>query len=238
MKKFLFATSALALMTMAADAATMKAVYTGTVYDGVDNYKNVFNTSTTSLANLSYVLTILYDTVTGDRTTTTGVSDKIKGGSEHGLTYDPIISATLTINGTDYTIDGEALGLAQVGDDGYGNTIAAYQAKDLVSNSSVYDYSFVTFYSSLGQDLSGVTDLTMTFDEAFSQNNLGYFWARYYDKATSSYLTNSYAYLWQETLTVSAVEETPAAVPLPATVGLLAAAIGGLGVAARRNRRS
>jgi hypothetical protein len=235
MGRLLFATGALALMTMSAEAATMKATYTGSVYDGVDYYENVFDTGSTSLDGFEYILTVVYDTALGARSTIEDAADRLYGGSLYGL-VSPIVSVTLEINGVEVALNATRAGFAFLVAGGPSSTFAKHEASGTTSNGTIdVTTSFfqeTTWNTGTSIDLEVSKTLTDSLVD-----NYGYFELSAFDTSTSSYAAHAKGYMTVESLKITQYDE-PAAVPLPATAGLLVAALGGLGALVRRRRQA
>lgn len=114
-RTILSATLALIVSSAAAaraDAATMLAVFTGTITSGFDNTA-LFGTVATSLAGQAFTASFKYDTTVGTHLGTAGVNDGRQGGTDFGAA-NPMLSAILTINGVDQNFFGTAEGVTVV----------------------------------------------------------------------------------------------------------------------------
>ena len=86
----LLATAALALSVSASDAATMQAMFTGSIVSGFDQ-SGLFTTPGGDLTNLSFSMAFVYDTSVGRRTLPQ--FDQVVGGTSLN-TKSPMISAS------------------------------------------------------------------------------------------------------------------------------------------------
>lgn len=239
MFRFLIATSALALTAASAEAATMKAVYTGTVYSSYDQ-TGVFGEADTSLDGLSYLLTFIYDTALGNRNTLPGYYDEVSGGEVYSASTDPILSAKLTINGKSFSVDGSYQGFAGVQSDNssYSNYYHYAHEYDPGDEDGKYKYSYINQNSNFTEGTVPELDVATTLTGSY-YSYWGYFQKYEYDYTTGAYLSYAHGYLDPDKLVITRYtpdDGGPAPVPLPAAAGLMAAALGALGTLARRRR--
>lgn len=231
--------AAMSVAALTAEAATMKATWTGTVsssyVEGGD-----FGAAGSELDGQSFVLTYVFDTDFGARYTVPGGLDYVYGGNYYYYYYDqpsPVLSTTLTIGGqAREVLQGSSgdYGYVHVNDDSYYGydqyyVQSSYSASEPDgSYESSYVYSYVYQYA----EFIGADNLEQEFslDSFGGAYFYGYFSLYRYDATTGAY-SSSYGYLTPETLTVSV-----AAVPLPASGLALVAALGGLVVIRRRRK--
>ena len=232
MLKMLCATTALALFAIPASAATMKAVYTGTVDYGYDQ-TGIFGTAGADLSGLNYVLTYIYDTSKGYRWTGSGY-DEIYGGEGYG-NESPILSATLKINGHSTEFGSDYYGVAYAYSDQSSYTYRYDYSYDYNYDASHSAYDYIYTYAGYNQGSSGSLDDAVSLTDAFSY---GYsYFAKYdYNYSDWSYGTYTYGSLTPTKLVVSSND--PAAVPLPASALLLVSGFGGLGALRVLRRRA
>lgn len=235
----LLATATLALSVSAADAATMQALYTGTIVGGYDQ-SGLFTTPGGNLDNLSFSMAFVYDTSVGRMIMPQ--FDEVIGG-KNLRTKSPMISASVTVNGQTMKIRGKALGYAllyggaqsSTGEDVF-NVYASDRATDAVTGSGyTYDIGAQIIDDSFG--------IPYNLDAPFSLSGLAgangnalYFFFQRYDGVLGAYTMRTSGTLVADTLTVSQFVAAP--VPLPASALMLLAAVAGLGglQASRRKR--
>lgn len=233
---------ALALTSAAPASATiMQAVYTGTVNTSNDQ-TGLFGI-VGSLDGLGYSLTYVYDTSIGTAATAPGYS-RVFGADVGG----PVTSTSLTINGVTQTVPASSL---------YGNYFSDVSASDAgypnpVDPALFYNSAHMIDYDSPGgfisttiQIYNGWDDPSLTFPQGVttplslsssSQAFAGIFQFYVYDFSTSTYSVNSSGVLLPSTLTVTQLGTPPTPAPLPAALPLMAGALAGLAVLARRRR--
>jgi hypothetical protein len=250
-----FAAMLLAGVAAPAAAVPMKAVYTGTVIDGVD-VSNAFGVgANTSLAGQTFSLTFLFDSSTSGtnyQPYNDGYTqiEQIYGGSGLGNT-SPVQSATLTINGVSQLIAGSYYGqvynfseasspttvYAQHYAQDYSNTVTPAGA-----DTAVYDFtsSYVNTYGFGSGVGAPFPNLSAAFTAALLSAG-GYF-GIYNQTATCntvvggctiSLLDYAYGNLNPTGVSVSQVS----AVPIPAALPLLATAVAGFAAVNRRRQK-
>lgn len=230
--------AAMSVAAVTAEAATMKATWTGTVSSSYTQGGD-FGAEGSELDGQNFTLTYVFDTDLGYRYTDPGRVDYTYGGSYYYY-YDeesPVLSTTLTIGGHARELmrgTSNDFGQIYVSDDSYYSYDQYYTYSEHYSSEQdgSYESSYVSAYVYQYAEFIGADNL----EQAFSVDSFagayfsGYFSLYRYDAATGSY-SSSYGSLTPETLTVSV-----AAVPLPASGLALLAALGGL-VAIRRRRQ-
>jgi hypothetical protein len=109
MLKVISMTAALALAGLSAEAATMKAVYTGFVTSS-NNQTGEFGTDEVfGLNGLEFLMTFIYDPSVGVQSSTSAVVS-VAGGEANSGAPTPIISSFITINGVTKSVDGSYVG--------------------------------------------------------------------------------------------------------------------------------
>lgn len=226
------------VLALPAAAATMQAVYTGTVTGSYDQ-TGVFGGPGSSLDGAAFTMTFRYDTTQG-ATDDGGYYQQLYGGAAYGTT-SPFFYAALTINGVTQTLDLNYYSLVQLHDAsaiGGTQTETLHQAVDYFDDGLTQDYAnFYAYLGSIDGSLGVPLDLTQPFTADFDPLNgthygSGYFQLHDYDYGTNTYTEYAYGNLAPTRVVVTAVS----AVPLPAGLPLLVFALGGLAVAARRRR--
>lgn len=209
---------ALLAMSLAvpASAATMQAVYTGTVDYGTD-YSGVFGAAGSDLTGLNYTATYVYNS-TGPLTYTDANTDGAYGGTNYS-TAPQTYSAKLRINGVTFSFDTSFYSYAYVFSD-----LASYTQL----NNQVYDGTgnhYGNFFNYLCYSAFGTPDVSATVDAdnsgvcgSGSASNYNY------DSGTGSYTNNFYASMTSDHLKVTQVS----AVPVPAAGAFLLAGLAGL----------
>ncbi len=231
MLKIVCATAALALMSIPASAATMKAVYSGKVNYGYDQ-TGIFGTAGADLSGLDYELTYVYDTAKGYRWTGGGY-DEVYGGTGYG-NESPILSAKLKINGHSTDFGGDYYGFAYAYSDQTSYSYRYDYAYDYSWDGSHYSYDYIYSYAGFNQGSSGnledIANLTA--------DGWGYSYFQKYDYDYNNWEASSYTYGSLGASKVSISPNEPAAVPLPASALLLLSGFGGLGALRSLRRRA
>jgi hypothetical protein len=226
-----------------APAATMQAVYTGTIDTGFDT-AGLFGSAGTDLGGVAFRLSFTYDTGSGFLDTSTPGVQRLWGGALYGLA--PLVTARFTVNGQTQTINGGYQGYVSqcssaacpAAPSGLVQHLATDFTTDPVTGVSHVVYAS-TFEGLFGGTLSGSvpSDLTQPYTLTFDGTIVSffnYFFFDVYDPVTG-YSNNAYAYLNPTRLTVAPI----AAVPVPASgAGMLAAALGVLAALRMRQRRT
>lgn len=230
------ATVFVAAVPAASGAATMQAIYTGTVSGSYDMTGLFGRAPGASLDGLAFSLTYTYDTSLGLRYTS-ATSDEIYGGAGYGAP-SPIFSAVLNIGGVAKVIFGTTYSFARQFD-GFGyDYLDHYQQEDTYDpQSGAFSQNYVHQW---GYDYGDA--LPINLDLPFSLSGLastgqfaGAFGFFSYDPVLGGPSTYAFGSLYADTLDVSAV--APAAVPLPAGAGLVVTALAALrGLRSRRAR--
>ncbi len=226
---------ALVLFASPTSAATMFAVYKGTVSSGLDS-TGVFGTAGRNLAGAHFVMTYAYDTALGNRETGfhsdwmgSWYYDKLKGGTSYGIA-SPIISAFLTIEGSSsgFEFGGLTQGVVEVQSDDMSYTNYHHRAQstgygsDSANGDYVYGYTVDNWLSaptgSSGnlEDASDLTTGPFDFPGSFKIYRYSYASGSYFDLAEGS--------LAEDTLSVSP-RIGPAAVPLPSSASFFLGSI-------------
>ena len=225
--KFAAASAALVVTLAAstASAAIVTATYSGKVRGtnvfgepgGAFDNVGVFGTLT-NLEGVDFAAAFTFDTSRGERTISSN-QDQLVGSAALGL-GSPYLSAILTIEGVDHAFQSDALAFALVVTDG-----VDVSTLHLVSNG-------FSFLSAGLQNPELPLDLAGPFSGLYIANSpdnpvLGEF------QVGEGEVVSAHGYLAASHLTISS-----AAVPEPATWGLMLIGFGGLGLMARRARRA
>ena len=230
-----------ALAALPASAAVMEAVYTGTVFDSLNETGAFGATGPGSLDGLSYVLTFRYDTDIGFAldTTQAGVLSAVSvfggPGTSQPAASSPILASSIEINAVRRDVDGRTDGVASL--ERGGRTAVSHVARTYVLDDGAGNGSTADLVGQvIGPGLVFPLDLEAPFslaglDPGLSQGLFSFF-------RTSGGITvdRVQGSLRHDTLTVSRIGgdvPDPAAVPLPASL-LLLGALGGLGLVRRR----
>lgn len=216
-------------------AATMQAVYTGTVGNSYDQSGLFGQGAGASLDGMTYALTYTYDPTFGLRSRGPA-SDEVYGGAIYGAP-SPMYSAVLSIGSVAQLVFGTTFSYARQLEfpglqylDHYAVDFAFDPWTGLVSENYAYQWAYAPA-GSLPLDLD--VALSLAGPAAPGQSG-GAFGFCQYDPVTAEYVSCSSGSLFPESLTVSVL--APSAIPLPAGAGLLVAALGALG-GLRRLRR-
>ena len=232
----------LAVLTTSASAITMKAVYTGFVFDTSDA-TNIFGKGSApgALDTLAYTLTFIYDpsTVGSNRTSIPAGHDHADGGSAIGLFVSPVQSATITINNHSESFNPFSLGsLTSDNASNYTEHFGLTSSTNGVSNYVSYLYQ----YSSYGAVVGNVPGNLETpyqvslINDGNPNHNYGKFLFTTQDITTSLYSRNTFGSLQANTLTVTRdIHVSP--VPLPAALPLFGLGLGALGLVGRARRK-
>lgn len=227
MLKALIGTVVLGMTALPVAASVMQIEYSGTLSSGYDA-TGVFGTAGTNLTGLTYTMTFTYDTSVGVRTGTASY-DYIYGGYHYG-TPSPTAS-TLVVNGSAVDGNGDYYALDQRRNDGstaYTFDVSNQYTVDPVTGAYVYNFGY--FYADdLTLGLPVDLETPYSFDVA---DGSGSGWFDYWVHGPIS-TERAYGSMGVDRVTVSDV----APVPLPASAGLLFAALGALvGLRSRRRK--
>jgi hypothetical protein len=237
------AVAALGLVaSLPAQAATMKAVVTGTIYNSYDQ-TGVFGDADTDLNGKSVTVTYIYDPeAAGYRFSAPGIYDIAYGGTAYSITDSPGITTTVKVGS-----------VSQIFDVGYSDYFNAYDysfsdsydywfgqstgdssdpetgflAQDYVY-SHVYRYYDTAFDGDLESEFEMTVDALPVPDSFF-----GYFSTYDYDPS-EGYTNYAYGYYSLDRIVVSRVDDGIAPIPLPATGWLLLGALAGASFLRRR----
>lgn len=238
MWKFLVA----AVLTAAASpafSATYQAVFTGTVNSGGHDQTGVFGTTgTNTYDGMNFMLTYIYDTSVGSRTTTS-TKDTLQGGILDGTATSPV-QATLTINGHSVSLSG-------AGNYGFGSATINYTSSPGIYSFAVQDRTYnypndndwnITMGLSSAL-LPSTPNLENPIDIALSSTN-GYggtFIFENYNYDTNTATMYTAGGLHADHVTISQVGGPVSPVPLPASGLALTAGLALLAALRRRRVR-
>jgi hypothetical protein len=225
----LVAATALVLGLSPASAATIEAIFEGTVVGGFET-GGIFLPPGSLFSGESYVAKITYDTSVG---TPERISDTVtlRGGAALG-SPSPVLSAELTINGVSEVVPTENLGQILIGGGIFDLQMSGFLTGPSSSSLtfSVVDPAFVNPPIGSNLDITGTFDFTSDLTSSFSLRN-----------GTADFAVGAIS---MTRLTLSLVTATPPpppppppqpeVVPLPASALLLLGALSGLGLLRRR----
>lgn len=225
MFKTLLAIVALGVAALPAEASVMQAVYTGTAYGTYND--GVFG-SPTNLDGLGVTATFTYNTNGGARYTT-GYLDEAYGGIGYGP--PDMMDAKLAINGHTAYSNANYYGLAYNYNDG-STALTEHYAYQSGYTGTDYFYNYIYAYA---YDL--LFGLPVSLDTPYSAfvvpgNTYGYF--QFYHVRNGVQTSSASGYFDVDHVSISQVS----AVPLPASGGLVLAALLGLGMMRRRRQIS
>lgn len=218
-----------AAVTMSAgslSAATMQVVYSGTV-SGSNDSTDYFGTGGSSLDGLSYVATFVYSTTRGSDLASSPDYQQLFGNASGAPS--PILSATLSINGVDFLLQGQSSGYEYRAIDPTYSVGQSY-AYDYSDDAVAYDYRYVY---DMTYDNPGVVpvDVTSPYSSTNALGGTGYF--SFYRYEYGSGLAYNISGILSAN-SVVATDITATNVPLPAAGILLVGAVGGLSLVRRR----
>jgi hypothetical protein len=226
---------AVALGAGAADAATLRAVFTGTVIDGSGfDVSGLFGPPGGSLDGLTATLTFVYDPAVG--LLDAGPPQAVQGGLAHGAP-DPTLSATLTIGahslqfGGDDVSDYATCARPDCGEDAF--QAYAQDSATGADGKASFGYLQATLFRDAAAALPGRLDRPFRLDDlsdALVAQGEFYFYSG--TAAADAHVT--YGSLALDSLAVERVDDPPE-VPLPAPALLLG---GALALLATRRRRT
>lgn len=214
------------VLAQPAAAATMRAVYTGTIADGIDE-TGVFGAAGTDLTGLSFTATFVYDTARGARASGP-TFDTVRGGTLLGGD-SPVLSALLIIGTGRYRFVPDVQGVATIATDGSTLTRTEHRGERSADTGaiSVFD-ELLTGVRAPGVIVPDLdARLSLTDDDFFFQ---GGFLVSRRDRLTGDFLTYAGGRFFTDAVTI-------APVPLPAPVALLGSGLALLAVAGRRRRK-
>ncbi len=216
-------------LSVDASALTMKATYSGYVFSSSD-LTNMFGSGGgSSMDGLPYTLSFTYDPLAaGVGRNTSSVLDNSFGGTATGFT-SPIVAAALTINGHREQVSGSYTGYIYNFESFFTTQFAEDYANDGILESSrklqgfAYDFSL-----GIPVNLGSAFDVTpepRLGTATFSFSSI--------HSPSQQQTVLTYGNLKVDRLSVRSVS----AVPLPATLPLLASAVGALAVSRRKKKR-
>ena len=181
MTKTAFLAAAFTVLAGTASATTMQAVYTGTVTSSHDYTDSFGSGNVTGLDGLDYSLVFLYDTPAGAESSGWDYTQQV-GGSDYGWP-DPVISATLTINGMSLSSSGDSQSYEIRRDNGSTTRVQDFAFEQFVHGmTSRYAYLFDQIYGVPG---SVPLDLSQPFSQTSTDCSFcGYFYFIDYDGGT------------------------------------------------------
>jgi hypothetical protein len=232
---------ALAVAAGAADAATMKALYTGVVARSTLTTGAFGIMAGGSLVGMAYELTYLYDPSVGNVVSSPGTIT-VQGGSATPYP-SPMVSAELTINGVTETVTGahSAFILYQFGDPFCVGCFRLVDHSAIDQNDGGDTYVSRAFGGGFSTNLALVpsslsTPFSVSAATTGPSSKNGSF--SLYKTVNGVVTESAFGSLTFGTLTVSEAVMPPAPIPLPAAFPLLAAALGGLRLLGAARRRA
>lgn len=223
-----------------ATAATMTAVFTGTIFDSFDAAGTFSGTGASgTLDDQAFTLTYVYDPSLGNRIT--GVGRDTASGGQLEFVPSPMNSGALTINGIMRSFAGRNSATISQG-------ITAFQFTPFLVYGS-YDYSVADDFSSSESEVNILVQsadllLPYSLDLAFGPRDLttasyvfGGFKFIDFDAGFGTFSTNAFGRFNATSVTVTGGDPVPVPIPLPATGALLLLATGAMVAAARRRRQ-
>ena len=215
--------AALAVCAAPACAATVTATYTGTI--GTGNSASNFFEVGEDLAGVAFMLVFVYDTLIGVDSSPS--FDQVYGGSQEvtpGHEVSPMLSATLTINAIEFSQSPAQFGQATLWNDAV--TSYAYHFAGSIYSATTGE-SFLA--ASVSRDDGSILGDILAAQEIGGPGLAGSLFQE--DQGYFSVDTQTYG-----TLVVDNLSITVAAVPLPGSLPLFAAALLGLGAMRRRTK--
>jgi len=227
--KTLAIAAAMTLTSFAANAATLKVVYTGTVTSSYVDGQDLFGVGSFGsdvMNGLAFTATYIYDTDIG-YAQGSATSPQLYG---YGAT-SPVLSAVLTINGVSVGSNTPSYGTVyrQGGHAGDTTDVVTQFQKDEISY-----YAPGTYFHLYMGGLVSDDDLTLDLDGSFDAASTG----SYSNFQMYSYDPASYTYPYSLRASFDTTNVTVSAVPIPASLPLLAAALGGFGIITRRRKKA
>jgi hypothetical protein len=206
-------------------AATMRAVYTGTIADGTDE-TGVFGSAGADLGGLYFEAVFVYDTKLGVRSTS-ALTDTVSGGTLL-IGDSPVLSVRLTVGSGSYRFVPDAQGVAAIATDGATLTRTEHRGERSADTGAIN--AFDTILIGLRAPLVIVPHLdaalSLTDDDGFFQ---GGFVVSRTDRLTGDLLTYAGGRFFTDAVDIGVV-------PLPAPVALLGSGLVLLAAAGRRRK--
>ena len=228
MLKALIGTVVLGMTALPVAASVMQIEYSGTLSSGYDA-TGVFGTAGTNLTGLTYTMTYTYDTSVGVRYTDPAY-DSIYGGYLYSL--PATTTSTMVVNGSAVDGNGDYYDFDQRAKPSLASTVdvSIQYTVDPVTGAYVYNYGSTHAYDfTLGLPVD--LETPYSFDVADGYGYGSFVYGVYDPFGTNT--EYAYAYMDVDRVTISDV----APVPLPASAGLLFAALGALvGLRSRRRK--
>lgn len=232
----------LALAALPTEAAVMQATYAGTVSNSQNNTNEFGMTGVHSLNGLGFTLNFVYNTslgLTSNSSSLNSASVSLNGGSFYGGVTSPMTAVSLTINGVTKSLAGSYAALVEqtLNTCNHCSNEDQHVAEDSsTSNGTTIKNSVQGVFQS--SEIPVPLSLTAAFAFTSAQDptpNLGGFSFRTVTNGQTT--VSALGSFVVQSLTVSQIgsDVDPAPVPLPATAGLLAAGLAGIGaIRARR----
>jgi hypothetical protein len=224
---------AITVMSSPTFAVTMRAVYTGKVFNSYDGTNEFGRGTGSSLDGLSFILTYVYDpSHPGSARYKDAAQDQSNGGNLFRYP-SPILSASIKIADVTHIIEYNYQDYIANSTDGATYSSAQHFVSHYESDNTKFNYNRA-YGMSKDHGLAIPIDLEANFASTGAAMS-GYFEFYGYDYVQSKFLHNAYGSLAPDKLIVTRADKL-SPVPLPPALPMLATALAGLGVATRRRK--
>lgn len=244
MIRAVFLAIGLAVAAVPAQASVMQAIYKGTVVNSSNNSNAFGLTGLYSLNNQPYVLTYIYNTALGLSSNTSGVGSAtvaVNGGSFYGNIVSPMTAASLTINGVTMTVAGSYVGIISQEFATCHNCSSEVQhtaedVQDSMGPNAVSNILMASIQTSSANVPLSLTQPYSFSSDANTQLEGGNFSFSTKVNGESTFFVAGMFKVQSVAVSVVGTNVDPSPVPLPASAGLLLAAVGGIGALRLRRR--